>query len=59
MIYLKNLNGAVREYKDHDTSTVDALVGSGRWVRISGRKDWTPFKKATTKKTTKSTKEES
>ena len=53
MIYLKNLNGAVREYKDHDTSTVDALVRSGRWERISGRKDWTLFKKATTKKTTK------
>ena len=52
MIYLKNLNGAVREYKDHDTSTVDALVGSGRWERISGRKDWTPYK-APAKKTTK------
>ena len=53
MIYLKNLNGAVKEFKDNDTLTVDALVGSGRWERISGRKDWSPFKKATKKKTKK------
>ena len=53
MIYLKNLNGAVKEFKDYDTLTVDALVGSGRWGKISGRKDWTPFKTSAKKKTTK------
>ena len=55
MIYLKNLNGAVREYKDGDTGTVDALLGSGRWERIEGRKDWTPYT-ASKKKTTKKSK---
>ena len=53
MIYLKNLNGAVREYKDGDTGTVDAMLDSGRWERIAGRKDWPPYtapKKKTTKK---------
>ena len=32
MIYLKNLNGAVREYKDHETSTVDAQL-----VQVDGK----------------------
>ena len=53
MIYLKNLNGAVREFKDGDTKTVNAMLGSGRLERISGRKDWSPYvepKKSTKKK---------
>ena len=43
MIYLKNLNSQVKEYKDSDTETVAALLDSGRWERITGRKDWTPY----------------
>tara|TARA_R100000808_G_C2117447_1_gene129667 strand:- start:313 stop:477 length:165 start_codon:yes stop_codon:yes gene_type:complete len=52
MIYLKNLNGIVREFKDGDTSTVDSLIDSGRWERIAGRKDWSPYneKKKASKK---------
>jgi len=56
MIYLKNLNGQVAEYKDRDTKTVDSLIGSGGWVRIQDRKDLTPYskpKKATKKKAKK------
>ena len=56
MIYLKNLNGQVREYKDQNTKTVNALIDSGRWTRVEGLKDCTPYdesKKRTKKKTTK------
>ncbi len=52
MIYLKNLNGAVKEFKDGDTETVNSMLDSGRWERVAGRKDWSPYteKKKTTKK---------
>ena len=52
MIYLKNLNGAVKEFKDGDTLTVNAMLDSGRWERVAGRKDWSPYaeKKKSTKK---------
>ena len=55
MIYLKNLNSQVKEFKDSDTKTVDACVDSGRWTRVKGLKDWTPYSapKKATKKTTK------
>ena len=55
MIYLKNLNSQVKEFKDSDTKTVDACVDSGRWTRVKGLKDWTPYSapKKTTKKSTK------
>ena len=56
MIYLKNLNSQVKEFKDRDTKTVDAMVDSGRWTRVSGLKDMTPYsapKKATKKKSKK------
>jgi hypothetical protein len=56
MIYLKNLNSQVREFKDRDAKTVDEMMGSGRWIRVQGRKDMTPYsapKKATKKKTKK------
>ena len=52
MIYLKNLNSQVKEYKDGDTETVAALLDSGRWERITGRKDWSPY--VAPKKTKKS-----
>ena len=55
MIYLKNLNSQVKEFKDNDTRTVDTLVDSGRWARVKGLKDCTPysFPKKATKKSTK------
>ena len=54
MIYLKNLNSQVREHRDTDIKTVDALVNSGRWTRVQGLKDWTPYSKP--KKTKKKSK---
>ena len=55
MIYLKNLNGQIKEMKDRDARTIDSMVDSGRWVRVQGRKDSTPYSapKKTAKKTTK------
>ena len=52
MIYLKNLNSQVKEYKDTDTETVAALLDSGRWKRVQGRRDLSDYvapKKATKK----------
>ena len=43
MIYLKNLNSQVRELKETDMRTVDSMVDSGRWTRVKGLKDWTPY----------------
>ena len=54
MIYLKNLNSQVKEFKDTDTKTVDVMVGSGRWTRVSGLKDWTSY--STPKKAAKKAK---
>ena len=34
MIYLKNLNSQVKEFKDTDTKTIDVMVDSGRWIRV-------------------------
>ena len=59
MIYLKNLNGQVREYKDSDTKTVKNMIDTGRWVRVNGLKDPSPFvepKKAAKKVVKKATK---
>ena len=55
MVYLKNLNSQVREFKDSDTRTVDSMIDSGRWVRVKGLKDCTPHSvpKKTAKKATK------
>jgi len=55
MIYLKNLNGQIKEMKDRDARAIDSMVDSGRWVRVQGRKDSTPYSapKKATKKTTK------
>ena len=55
MIYLKNLNSQVREFKDRDTKTINAMMDSGRWIRVQGRKDMTPYSapKKTAKKKSK------
>jgi len=52
MIYLKDLNNNIKEFKESDTKTVDALISTGRWVKCSGRKDFSVLnepKKATKK----------
>ena len=43
MIYLKNANGQVKEYKDHDTKTINFLIETGKWTRVNGLKDSTPY----------------
>ena len=55
MIYLKNLNSQVKEYKETDTKTVEALLDSGRWERVKGLKDSSPYSvaKQSTKKASK------
>tara|TARA_R110000824_G_scaffold111491_2_gene259981 strand:+ start:2148 stop:2318 length:171 start_codon:yes stop_codon:yes gene_type:complete len=56
MVYLKNLNGQVKEYKDHDTKTANSLLDSGRWSRVKGIKDMSPYKEAKKKSKKKSKK---
>tara|TARA_Y100001973_G_C5192824_1_gene332128 strand:- start:1029 stop:1226 length:198 start_codon:yes stop_codon:yes gene_type:complete len=56
MIYLKDLNNNIKEFKDSDTKTVEALLNSNRWTRCSGRKDLSDYvevKKAAKKPTKK------
>ena len=60
MIYLRNLNnGTVDEHKERDTKTVNAILDTGMWERVQGRKDMTPYSvpiKAVKKATKKSKK---
>ena len=53
MVYLKNLNSQVKEFKDNDTKTVDEMVDSGRWTRVKGLKDSTPYSEPKKKKKVK------
>ena len=50
MIYLKNFSLQVREYEDTGTKKVDELLASGRWTRVQGKKDLTPYVKPKTVK---------
>jgi hypothetical protein len=50
MIYLKATNGQVKEYKDHDTKTVEFLLDTGKWIRVKALKDTTPYSKPKNKK---------
>tara|TARA_Y100000590_G_scaffold469169_1_gene655279 strand:+ start:4485 stop:4658 length:174 start_codon:yes stop_codon:yes gene_type:complete len=43
MIYLKNLAEQIRQYEDSDIEKVNQLIESGRWTRINGLKDQTPY----------------
>ena len=51
MVYLKNLNSQVKEFKDNDMKTINSLIDSGRWIRVKWLKDFTPY--STPKKTPK------
>jgi len=53
MIYLKAANGQVKEYKDHDTKTVEFLLDTGKWTRVKALKDNTPYSKPKNKKKSK------
>ncbi len=50
-IWLKDLNNNVKQYKENDKKTIDALISSGRWSRIKNRRDLSPY--VETKKTKK------
>ena len=50
-IWLKDLNNNVKQYKEYDKKTIDALISSGRWSRIKNRRDLSPY--VETKKTKK------
>lgn len=61
-IWLKDLNNNVKQYKENDKKTIDALISSGRWTKIQGRKNLSPYaevKKTIKKKTKKSSKKSS
>ena len=50
MVYLKHLNGQVKQYKDSETKTVNYLLSLGIWKRVKGLKDVTPYSKSKTAK---------
>ena len=50
MVYLKNLNSQVKVFKDHDMRTINGLIDSGRWKRVKGLKDSTPYSEPKKKK---------
>ena len=53
MIYLKDKrHGQVKEYKDGNTDTVEDLLATGKWLKVTGRKDYAPY--VAPKKTKKS-----
>jgi len=58
-IWLKDLNNNIRQYKANDTKTIDALISSGRWTQVQGRRNLSPYvepkvaKKATKKSSKK------
>ena len=59
-VWLKDLNNNVKQYKENDKTTIDALISSGRWTQVKSRRDLSdyvaPAKKAARKKTKKSSK---
>ena len=54
-VWLKDLNNNVRQYKENDTNTINALIASGRWIKIKGRRDLSDYidSKKVTKKPSK------
>jgi len=52
-VYLKNISGEVRDFKNIDEKSLRNLLDSSEWTRIKGLKDMSPYvapKKATKKK---------
>tara|TARA_Y100001938_G_C7979980_1_gene373895 strand:+ start:166 stop:357 length:192 start_codon:yes stop_codon:yes gene_type:complete len=54
-VWLKDLSNNIRQYKESDKKTIDSLISSGRWTRVKGRRDLSPYSEAkkTAKKKTK------
>jgi len=50
-VYLKNMSGEVRDFKNIDDKSLKNLLDSSEWTRIKGLKDMTPY--ATPKKKAK------
>ena len=42
-IYLKNVSGEVRDFKNIDEKSLKNLLDSSEWIRIKGLKDMTPY----------------
>ena len=42
-VYLKNISGEVRDFKNIDDKTLKNLLDSSEWTRIKGLKDMTPY----------------
>ena len=42
-VYLKNISGEVRDFKNIDDKTLRNLLDSSEWTRIKGLKDMTPY----------------
>jgi len=43
-VYLKNISGEVRDFKNIDDKSLRNLLESSEWTRINGLKDMTPYK---------------
>ena len=44
VVYLKNISGEVRDFKNIDDKSLRNLLESSEWTRINGLKDMTPYK---------------
>ena len=42
-VYLKNISGEVRDFKNIDDKSLKNLLDSSEWTRIKGLKDMTPY----------------
>ena len=42
-VYLKNISGEVRDFKNIDDKSLKNLLESSEWTRINGLKDMTPY----------------
>ena len=42
-VYLKNMSGEVRDFKNIDDKSLKNLLDSSEWTRIKGLKDMTPY----------------
>ena len=45
-VYLKNISGEVRDFKNIDEKSLKNLLDSSEWTRVSGLKDITPYVEA-------------
>ena len=53
-VWLKDLDNMVRQFKESDTNTIDAFIKTGRWTKVQGRRDLSPYIAPAKKSTKKS-----